>query len=207
MVYSSNNFHFLGSNIQIMEIDETTLQSWQNLEIREVCSIPEESVGFGKYQPEVVLYRDLLLKLDFIVRNICWYDESKTFHSILRRIARLQKKTPDLEFDDVIDKILSPTKNTWDELCTRIKKGSISVREIDNYCFSNFTDEELYVELVAMNRGRKDNWINERITQLQRFQMFSKTVSAAKLLLRVRDEYEINGSFENLELIAKSVRI
>lgn len=119
----------------------------------------------------------------------------------------MQKKTADLKFDDVIDIILGPTKNTWDELCSNIKDGSISVREIENYCFNEFSNDELYKELVAMNGGRKEDWIKDRITQLKRFQMFSKTVSVAKLLLDVRDKYEIDGPFENLELIAKSVRL
>lgn len=118
----------------------------------------------------------------------------------------MQKKTADLKFDDVIEIILGPTKNTWDELCSKIKEGSISVREIEKYCFNEFNKDELYKELVAMNGGRKEEWIKDRISQLQRFQMFSKTVSVAKLLLDVRDEYEIDGPFENLELIAESVR-
>lgn len=119
----------------------------------------------------------------------------------------MQKKTADLKFDDVIDIILGPTKNTWDELCSKIKDGSISVREIEKYCFIEFSNNEVYKELVAMNGGRKEDWIKDRITQLKRFQMFSKTVSVAKLLLDVRDKYEIDGPFENLELIAKSVRL
>lgn len=119
----------------------------------------------------------------------------------------MQKKTADLKFDDVIDIILGPTKNTWDELCSKIKDGSISVREIEKYCFNEFSNNEVYKELVAMNGGRKEDWIKDRITQLKRFQMFSKTVSVAKLLLDVRDKYEIDGPSENLELIAKSVRL
>lgn len=119
----------------------------------------------------------------------------------------MQKKTADLKFDDVIDIILGPTKNTWDELCSKIKDGSISVREIEKYCFNEFSNNEVYKELVAMNGGRKEDWIKDRITQLKRFQMFSKTVSVAKLLLDVRDKNEIDGPFENLELIAKSVRL
>lgn len=87
-----------------------------------------------------------------------------------------------------------------------MKKGSISVCEIEKYRFNDLNnDDELYDELVAMNRGIKEDWIRERITQLQRFRMFSKTVSVAKLLLKLREEYDIDGSFENLELIAKSV--
>lgn len=177
------------------------------MKIGEVCCINEEDEGSSQYQSEVVLYKDLLSKLNFIVKNIFRYNESKTFHKILKQNARMQKKTTDLKFDDVIDIILGPTKNTWDELCSKIKKGSISVREIEKYCFNDFNNDELYKELVAMNGGRKEDWIKDRITQLQRFRMFSKTVSVAKLLLNVRDEYEIDGPFENLELIAKSVRL
>lgn len=177
------------------------------MKIGEVCCINEENEGLSQYQSKVLLYKDLLSKLKFIVKNIFRYDESKIFHKILKRNARMQKKTANLKFDDVIDTILRPTKNTWDELCSKIKEGSISVREIEKYCFNDFNDDELYKELVAMNGGRKEDWVKDRITQLQRFRMFSKTVSVAKLLLNVRDEYEIDGPFENLELIAKSVRL
>lgn len=189
-----------------MEIDESTLQNWRSLEIGKVCAIPEESGGFGQYQPDVFLFSDLLSKLDFIVKNIFCYNESKTFHSILKNTAKLHRKSADFQFDDVIGTILIPTTDTWDEICIKMKKGSISVCEIENYRFNDFNDDELYDELVAMNRGRRDDWIKDRITQLQRFRMFSKTVSVAKLLLKVRDEYDIDGSFENLELIAKSVK-
>lgn len=37
--------------------------------------------------------------------------------------------------------------------------------------------------------------------------MFLKMVLVVKFFLRVRDEYEINGLFENLEFIVKFVRI
>lgn len=192
-----------------MEIDERTLQSWKLFEIGKVCAIPEESGGFGQYQPDVILFSDLLSKLDFIVKNIFCYNESKTFHKILKNTAKLHRKSADFQFDDVIDTILIPTTDTWNKICIKMKKGSISVCEIEKYRFNDLNnddnDDELYDELVAMNRGIKEDWIRERITQLQRFRMFSKTVSVAKLLLKLREEYDIDGSFENLELIAKSV--
>lgn len=190
-----------------MEIDERKLQNWRSLEIGKVCAITEESGEFGQNQPDVILFSDLISKLDFIVKNISCYNDSKTFHKILKNVAQLHRKSTEFHFEDVIDKILIPTTDTWDEICNKMKTGSISVSEIEKYCFNDFTDDQLYNELVAMNRGRKEDWIKDRITQLQRFRMFSKTVSVAKLLLKVRDEYDINGSFENLELIAKSVKI
>lgn len=189
-----------------MEIDERTLKNWRSLEIGEVCAIPEESGGFAEYQPNVILFIDLLSKLDFIVKNMFCYNESKTFHTIMKNTAKLHRRSADFQFVDVIDTILIPTTDTWDKICIKMKTGSISVCEIEKYCFNDFNDDELYDELVAMNRGRKENWIKDRITQLQRFRMFSKTVSVAKLFLRVRDEFDIDGSFENLELIAKSVK-
>lgn len=200
-------FKIVDSKIRITEIDERTLQNWRSLEIGEVCTIPEESGGFGEYHPNVTLFSDLLSKLDFIVKNMFCYNESKTFHTVMKNTAKLHRRSAKIQFDDVIDTILIPTTDTWDKICIKMKTGSISVCEIEKYCFNDFNDLELYDELVAMNRGRKENWIKDRITQLQRFQMFSKTVSVAKLLLRVREEYDIGGSFENLELIAKSVKI
>lgn len=193
-----------------MEIDEKTLQNWRSLEIGEVCAIPEESGGFAEYQPNVILFIDLLSKLDFIVKNMFCYNESKTFHTVMKNTAKLHRRSADFQFDDVIDTILISTTDTWNEICIKMKKGSISVCEIEKYRFNDLNnddnDDELYDELVAMNRGIKEDWIRERITQLQRFRMFSKTVSVAKLLLKLREEYDIDGSFENLELIAKSVK-
>lgn len=51
----------------------------------------------------------------------------------------------------------------WDEICIKMKIGLIFVCEIEKYCFNDFNDDELYDELVLMNRGRKENWIKDRI--------------------------------------------
>lgn len=45
-----------------------------------------------------------------------------------------------------------------------MKKGFIFVCEIEKYCFNDLNnDDELYDELVVMNRGIKEDWIRERI--------------------------------------------
>lgn len=183
------------------------MQNWRFYEIKAVCFFPEESVGWNQYQPKVILFKELLLSLGDFVKNIYNYHESISFHTILTILAVTYRNTPDLKFDDVVNKILLPTKQIWDDLCTKMRNGSISVREIEKFCFSEFSDEQLLAELVAMNRGRKDNRVKERITQLQRFRMFSKTLSIARLLLDVKEKYNINGIFENLEVIANSVRM
>lgn len=200
-------FSNLESNINIKEIDEDSLQNWRFLEIKAVCSFPEESVGRSQYQPEIILFKELLSSLGDFVKNIYYYHESKSFHKILAMLAGTYRSTPDMKFDDIVKQILIPTKQTWDDLCTKMKNGSISVRELEKYCFCEFSNDQLYGELVAMNKGRKDHWVKERITQLDRFRMFSKTLSIARLLLDAKEKYTINGMFENLEIIANSVRM
>lgn len=195
------------SNIKITEIDEDILQNWRFYEIGAVCFIPEEIVGWIQYQPDIILFKDLLSSLADFVGNIYNYNESKSFHKLLAKLAGTFRNTPDLKFDDVMNKILMPTKQIWDDLCNKMKNGFISVLEIETHCFGEYSDEQLYGELVAMNRGRKDNWVNERIDQLHRFRMFSKTVSVARLFLDVKEKYNVCGSFQNLELIANSVRL
>ncbi|XP_062570766.1 E3 ubiquitin-protein ligase RNF213-like isoform X2 [Saccostrea cucullata] len=192
------------TNIPIKEIDDAGLRNWKMLEIQNVCKIPEESIGCSQYQPKVILFQDLLSRLQSFVKNIVFYTDSKSFHKILRITARNFKNAQNFGFDDVVDKILMCTKNIWDDLCTKIENGTISIREIEKYGFSELSDENLKTELVAMNRGRKHSWIKERIEQLHRFRQFSKTVAVAKLLLDVRGKYSVDGSFEKMELIANS---
>lgn len=186
-----------------MIVDERELQNWRLLKINEVCLIPEDTVGCQQYKPEITIFRDLLSKFDFLVKNIFFYDESKSFHKILEMKAN--KKNLDTEDEDLVQNILKSAKNIWDELCNKMKTGYISIYEIEKYRFNIFSDEELYKELVAMNRGGKEDWIKERITQLQRFRMFTKTVTVAKLFLDVNKRYNFDGSFRNLEIIANSV--
>lgn len=203
--YTGEILHVSDGNIRFMDLEETITQNWHQLEIGKVFKIPEESVEFDQYQPDVILYGELLSNLAYIENNIFCYDESKSFHDILKRKAQMYKNPTVLNFDDVIKKVLIPAKETMDDLCKKIENGSISVCEIEKYSIREFSEAELYTELIAMNRGSKDEWINERIAQLQRFRMFSKTVLIAKLLLDIKNEFEIDGSFENLELIANSV--
>jgi hypothetical protein len=170
-----------------------------------MCSIPEQSIGWNQYQPEVTLFRDLLTHLKTFVTNIYFYHDSKSFHKILRLVARKYRNAQDFGFDDVVEKILLHTQSIWNNLCEKIEQGTISVKEIEEYHFNEFSDDQLHAEFVAMNRGKKPRWIRERITQLQRFRQFSKTVAVAKLIVGVRERYDIKGSFQHLEMIANSV--
>lgn len=188
-----------------MDKEESLTQNWHQLEIGKIFKIPEESLESDQYHPDFILYGELLSNLTYIENNISCYDESKSFHDILKRKAQSFRTPTVLNFDDVMKEILIPAKETMGDLCKQIENGFISVLEIEKLSLSEFSEAELCTELIAMNRGRKDEWVNERIAQLQRFRMFSKTVSIAKLLLDMKNEYDIDGSFENLELIANSV--
>lgn len=192
-------------NIRIINIEESMTQNWRQLEIGKVFKIPEENLEIDQYQPDAILYGELLPNLSYIVNNIFCYHESKSFHDILKRKAQTYKTPTVLNLDDVIKEVFIPAKENMDNLCKKIENGSISVREIEKYFLREFSEAELYTELIAMNRGIKDKWINKRIAQLQRFRMFSKTVSVAKLFLDIKNEYKIGGTFENLQLIANSV--
>lgn len=199
-------FSNIGSSINITEIDEDSLQNLRFFAIKDVCSFPEESVGRSQYQPEVILFKELLSSLGDFNKNIYYYYESRSFHKVLRIHAGKYRNTPDMKFDDIVKQILVPTKQVWDDLCVKMKDGSISVRELEKFGFCEFSKDQLYGEFAAMNKGRKDDWVNERIAQLDRFRMFSKTLSIARLLLDVKEKYNIIGMFENLNIIANSVR-
>ena len=200
-------FSTVECNIEILEIDKGTLENWQLMAIKDVCCIPEELVTEGQYQPKITLFQDLFSKMESIIKNVIFYNESKTFHRILKMIARKNKDMPKMGCADVMQHILNPTKDTWSELCKKMKNGLISIRETEKYRFYELSEEDLYSELVTMNRGVKDRWIPERIHQLRRFKMLSNTLSVSNLLLRVKERYNVPGSFKNLELIANPVRI
>jgi hypothetical protein len=183
------------------KIDEDTLRNWKLMEIGHACKVPEQSVGLSQYQPVVRLFTDIRSSLATFIPNIYFYNVSKSFHKILKLEARKYRNSQ----DDVMDEILMHTQSIWDDLCVKIKEGTISVKEVEEYRFNEFSDEQLNAEFVAMNRGKKPRWIRERITQLQRFRKFSKTVAVAKLIVDVQERYDIKGSFQHVELIANSV--
>lgn len=151
------------------------------------------------------MFKDVRLKLQFIIEDISIHYKSKTFHEVLKQTSKEHRDSKELQFDGVVQEILKPTKDTWDDLCKEMKAGSIIIHDIENYHFHECGDREMFDELKLMNMGIQEDWINERIIQLQRFKMFSKTVSTAKLLLDVKEKCRVSGSFEKLELISNSV--
>lgn len=208
MQYSTKEFeniHISESGIQIGEIDDAKLESWSLNPIKSVCSLPEETPIASQYKPDVTLFKDVLLKLQFITKDILIHHKSKTFLEVLKQTSKIHRDSKELQFDGVVQEILKPTKDTWDDLCKEMKEGSIIIHDIENYHFHEYGDEELFEELKLMNRGIMEDWINERKIQLQRFKMFSKTVSTAKRLLDVKKKCRVSGSFEKLELISTSV--
>lgn len=181
------------------------MQDWKLSKINEVCSIPKDTEGWQQYEPEVTIFRDLISKFDFLVKNIFFCDGSKSFHKILEMKANRIKQNSDMDDEDIVQNILTSALDIWNDLCNKMKTGVISIREIEKYRFNKCSNQELYNELVAMNRGGKEDWIKERITQLKRFRMFSKTVEVAKHFLEIKERYDFCGAFCNLEIIANSV--
>lgn len=197
----------MGCTIPRLEIDQGTLENWHLLTIKELCCIPEEFVSEEQYQPKLLLFQELISNKEFIIEDVHFLNKSKTFHKILKIKANKNKGVQNVGYTDVIQHILKPTKDTWCDLCIKIKDGSISIHETEKYCLYELSAEELYLELIAMNRGVNGHWIQERIDHLQRLKMCLNTVFVSSLLMEVKERYHVPGSFENLKFIANSVSI
>lgn len=140
-----------------------------------------------------------------MMADISILDESKTFHNVLKKTAEKYGCEPNLGLDGVIQNILKPSKEKWEDLGQKLKAGSISFYDIEKYCFHELHDDDMIREFIVMNRRKTEKWIGERIIQLQRFKRSLNTVTVAKPLLEVKERCNIIGSFTNLELIANLV--
>lgn len=140
-----------------------------------------------------------------MIADISILNESKTFHNVLKKTAEEYRNTPNLGLDGVIQIILKPSKQKWEVLGQKLKAGSISIYDIEKYCFHELHDDDMIREFIVMNKQKTEKWIGERIIQLQRFKRSLNTVTAARTLLEVKEKCNIFGSFTNLELIANLV--
>lgn len=203
--YFINHLCITEVGFQISMPDEDKLDCWKDLPIKEMFSFSTEYVEASLYTPDVILFRELFLNLQVMIADISILNESKTFHNVLKKTAEEYRNTPNLGFDGVIQKILKPSKEKWDDLGQKLKMASISIDDIEKYCFHELHDDDMIQEFIVINRRKNEKWMRERIVQLKRFKRSLNTVTVARPLLEVKERCNIFGSFKNLELIAHLV--
>ncbi|KAK7107714.1 hypothetical protein V1264_015588 [Littorina saxatilis] len=132
--------------------------------------------------------------------------KSLIFRKILARAGeRMDLST--VEFWRAFQALWSDVMQEWQVLCQKMIDGSITLVSAERVfgLFKaagetyNFT--EMAEDLLKMGTAGTSDWVDQRIRQFSCYMDIKKHVAAANALLGVKQAYEIEGNFEDIEKI------
>ncbi|XP_061196022.1 E3 ubiquitin-protein ligase rnf213-alpha-like [Saccostrea echinata] len=187
---------------------ETVLQNWKKMKLEDICVIPKQMSDFAMYTPRLKVFTEILEEpVKSFVKCISFYKQSKTFQTVIKSVSKQQSgEMKNYDFFELFEEVLNPAKDMWEEYCTSLENGTITIRDIETLQLHKVDDSSLQKEFTAMNRGSKKPWIKNRIDEFRRYKCFSRSVETAGLLKEIQSTNNIEGNFDSVELIERSDR-
>ncbi|KAK7478896.1 hypothetical protein BaRGS_00029877, partial [Batillaria attramentaria] len=182
--------------------DEAHLQC-----LSKVCDIanPDDIEDLADYHPRAnpwQLTDDVLAVLpDFRDKTF-----SLVFHNIFSQRAKLLTLTG-LSFWRAFHVVWSDVSQEWKAFCKKMVDGSISIQDTEKV-FGMFLSEtgdyrwhEVREELERIAGDGPKQWVDDRISQFKCYSDVQKHVEAATVLLKVKDTYNIAGTYDDIQKI------
>jgi dethiobiotin synthetase len=91
-------------------------------------------------------------------------------------------------------------ENSWEEISLRIQSGEIKFREFEERLGEMYGEDYGKMEAELKHMNVRD--IKLRLDQLKKYRQLSTCVEGAKTILEFAQEYNLNGDFDQMEVIA-----
>lgn len=182
-----------------------------NCALSSVCDVAQpESIGnLNDYKPVVNpwgLEDDILTTLPDVDKKMTSHFFYKIFSSMASKLDMAN-----LEFWKAFQILWKDVNKEWDVLCAKLTDGSIAIFEAEKLFQLFFTEEghynypEIVGELRKVAGDGANEWVNERISQFSCYADIKKHVTAAAVLIEVRETYNIGGNFGDIDTICSLV--
>ena len=125
-----------------------------------------------------------------------------------KRVSQRREPTDRrLSLDDVVTEVWLPVTQHYDDLCTRIQNGSVTLGEVNNFLSAyvgHYPDLEHEFQLMCSPTADA-KWIKHRVYQVQQYHELDQCCRGARLIMEARHEFELTGDFAVLETIVRAV--
>ena len=166
---------------------------------------PETAINTGPVTTDVT-YFDLSDGVEEILSTLSTsrISESQLFGKLWERQGKAVCQKHELSLEDIVTNVWRPVKQRYDDLCTRIQNGSVTLQEVD--CFlkayiGRYPDLEHEFQLMCTD----DKWIKQRVHQVQQYHELDQCCRGARLIKEAKDVFQLTGDFTVLEVILNAV--
>ena len=163
----------IGDELQDFSRDEVTLNKLGV--ITQVSELPDNidtyKVRLAIHQSQDVL--DVLQPLSSLIEL-----KSRVFDKIcFKLVNRLTVTKGDFTIDEAATEIWKPAIKNWNDLQTRLKRGSATCADVVTY-FGGLNDEDLHIELGKFSVGPKEREIENQMKIYFKMQQMTQTANA-----------------------------
>lgn len=114
------------------------------------------------------------------------------------------KKQGPLTLDEVMENVWQNVHQNWTNLGRKIAVGDITFEEFQQH-FKNIPNDNLEEQLKNLSITSNKDWIKERLRQFNQYRVLEQCVYGANVILKVVQEYKLEGDFQPIKMIEKMV--
>ena len=185
------------------------------LRVSDVCHVIQyngKNEKLNRYTPQITYYG---LSDGILECAKCYprYEESSTFMSCWMRtsnaiLAKIKSQNDELTFDDIVELVWEPTLGEFTELCRNLATGTITFGKVDkHFAIYKGKYDKLLPEFrqMCMAAGIARNWVTQRFKQIQQYHQLHQYTTGAKLMLDLKNKFQLTGNFGKLDLLLSTV--
>lgn len=109
-----------------------------------------------------------------------------------------------LTINEVIENVWQKVYKHWTSLVREIAFGDITFKEFQQH-FKNIPNDKLEEQLLHLSMTSSNHWIKERLRQFNQYKILEQCVYGANVILKVVQEYKLEGDFQPIKMIEKMV--
>lgn len=114
------------------------------------------------------------------------------------------KKQGPLTINEVMENVWQKVYKHWTSLVREIASGDITFKEFQQH-FKNIPNDNLEEQLKNLSITSNKDWIKERLRQFNQYRVLEQCVYGANVILKVVQEYKLEGDFQPIKMIEKMV--
>ena len=182
--------------------------------LRDVCEPQQYTPESAGEISTAMTYFDLSDGVERVLETLSTsrVSESQLFDTLWTQQGKRvsQKREPSdrrLSLDDVVAEVWLPVTQHYDDLCTRVQNGSVTLGEVDNFLSAyvgHYPDLEHEFQLMCQPTSDA-SWIKQRVYQVQQYHELDQCCRGARLIMEARQAFELTGDFAVLETIVRAV--
>lgn len=126
------------------------------------------------------------------------------FVNMWKKQGLIQKGHGKLTIQLLLKCVWGTVYQKWNALNEGIKVGSITLKEFDDH-FGLYDMHMIKRDLNLYCNGQDDQWIKDRILQIEQYKMLKVCLLGAKVIKNFVCTFELMGDFTPIEKIVKMV--